>query len=101
MTVLPSPIPHPLDYFPGTCPAGRTRRLEWVIGFEWPEGDEKAIWDVADAWFATASALVAPRDDAYRRRRPRCSPGTAAPGMVGRAFDEAPGGGWPTATRRR
>ena len=88
MTVLPSPIPHPLDLLPWDLPGWAYEGLEWVIGVEWPEGNEKAVWDLADAWFAAASALVAPRDDAYAAAGEVLS-GYGATGMVGRAFDEA------------
>ncbi|MEV4533829.1 hypothetical protein AB0J82_08355 [Asanoa sp. NPDC049518] len=58
MTVLPSPIPHPLDTLPWDgLPGWAYECLEWVIGVQWPEGDERAVWNVAEAWYA-ASAQV-------------------------------------------
>ena len=65
MTILPSPIPHPLDYCPFDVPGWAYEALEWVVGFDWPEGDEKKTWDVADRWYAIAQRLAAPRDEAY------------------------------------
>ncbi|GGQ45489.1 toxin glutamine deamidase domain-containing protein [Couchioplanes azureus] len=65
MTVLPSPIPHPLDYCPFDVPGWAYEALEWVVGFDWPEGDEKATWDVADRWYAIAGLLAGSRDEAH------------------------------------
>lgn len=65
MTVLPSPIPHPLDYCPFDVPQWAYEALEWVVGFDWPEGDEKATWDVADRWYAIAGRLAEPRGEAH------------------------------------
>ncbi|MFI7545947.1 toxin glutamine deamidase domain-containing protein [Actinoplanes sp. NPDC049599] len=65
MTILPSPIPHPLDYCPFDVPGWAYEALEWVVGFDWPEGNEKTTWDVADRWYAIAQRLAAPRDEAY------------------------------------
>lgn len=64
MTVLPSPIPHPLDFCPWDLPGWAYEALEWVVGFQWPDGDEKATWDAADRWFALAGVLAGPRDEA-------------------------------------
>ncbi|GIF24502.1 hypothetical protein BJ973_007981 [Actinoplanes tereljensis] len=64
MTVLPSPIPHPLDYSPWDLPGWAYDALEWVVGFDWPEGNEKVTWDIADQWYDLVSAMAAPRDDA-------------------------------------
>ncbi|MGC4857868.1 toxin glutamine deamidase domain-containing protein [Micromonospora sp. DT41] len=64
MSVLPSPIPHPLDYAPWDVPGWIYETLDWVIGVQWPEGDERAVWDVADRWYAVASVLAGPRTDA-------------------------------------
>ncbi|MEH1014175.1 toxin glutamine deamidase domain-containing protein [Micromonospora sp. CPCC 206060] len=63
MTILPSPIPHPLDYSPWDLPGWIYEALEWVIGVEWPEGNEKAVWDLADQWFSVAATFAGPRDD--------------------------------------
>ncbi|WP_433372470.1 toxin glutamine deamidase domain-containing protein [Actinoplanes sp. CA-142083] len=57
MTVLPSPVPHPLDF-------GLPEVLSSVVGREWPTGDEVAIWDIADRWYAAARALAGPHDEA-------------------------------------
>ncbi|MGW4941005.1 toxin glutamine deamidase domain-containing protein [Actinoplanes sp. NPDC004185] len=65
MTILPSPIPHPLDYMPFDVPGWAYEALEWVVGFDWPEGNEKTTWDVADRWYALAQRLAEPRDEAY------------------------------------
>ncbi|GAA1648739.1 toxin glutamine deamidase domain-containing protein [Actinoplanes couchii] len=64
MTILPSPIPHPLDFSPWDLPGWAYEALEWVVGFDWPEGNEAATWDVADQWYALADAMVGPREDA-------------------------------------
>lgn len=64
MSVLPSPIPHPLDALPWDVPGWVYEGLEWVLGVQWPEGDEKAVWDLADQWYSMASVLTGPRDDA-------------------------------------
>ncbi|GIM95732.1 toxin glutamine deamidase domain-containing protein [Paractinoplanes toevensis] len=64
MTILPSPIPHPLDYSPWDLPGWAYDALEWVVGFDWPEGNEKVTWDIADQWYDLVSAMAAPRDDA-------------------------------------
>jgi len=60
VTVLPSPLPHPLDR-PVDVPAWARPALEWVVGFDWPPGDEVATWDVADRWYTLADALTGPR----------------------------------------
>ncbi|GAA1786881.1 phosphotransferase [Planosporangium flavigriseum] len=55
---LPSPIPHPLEFLD---PPGWIREaLEWVVGVDWPEGNEKLVWDTADLWFEAAQHLVEP-----------------------------------------
>ncbi|RQX09386.1 toxin glutamine deamidase domain-containing protein [Micromonospora arida] len=64
MSVLPSPIPHPLDYAPWDVPGWIYEALDWVVGVQWPEGDERAVWDVADQWYAVASVLAGPHADA-------------------------------------
>ncbi|MEW2143938.1 toxin glutamine deamidase domain-containing protein [Micromonospora vinacea] len=64
MSVLPSPIPHPLDYAPWDVPGWIYEALDWVIGVQWPEGNERAVWDVADQWYAVASVLAGPHADA-------------------------------------
>ncbi|MEU4397000.1 toxin glutamine deamidase domain-containing protein [Micromonospora orduensis] len=64
MSVLPSPIPHPLDYAPWDVPGWIYEALDWVVGVQWPEGDERAVWDVADRWYAVAAVLAGPHSDA-------------------------------------
>ncbi|MEV4198644.1 toxin glutamine deamidase domain-containing protein [Micromonospora globbae] len=64
MSLLPSPVPHPLDYAPWDVPGWIREALDWVVGVEWPEGDERAVWDLADQWYAVAAALAGPRADA-------------------------------------
>ncbi|MFG1868837.1 toxin glutamine deamidase domain-containing protein [Micromonospora arborensis] len=64
MSVLPSPIPHPLDYAPWDVPGWIYEALDWVVGVQWPEGNERAVWDVADQWYAVAGVLAGPHTDA-------------------------------------
>ncbi|RAO35529.1 hypothetical protein ONO23_02131 [Micromonospora noduli] len=64
MSVLPSPIPHPLDYAPWDVPGWIYEALDWVVGVQWPEGNERAVWNVADQWYAVASVLAGPHADA-------------------------------------
>ncbi|MGC4745879.1 toxin glutamine deamidase domain-containing protein [Micromonospora sp. DT201] len=64
MSVLPSPIPHPLDYAPWDVPGWIYEALDWVVGVQWPEGNERAVWDVADQWYAVAAVLAGPHTDA-------------------------------------
>ena len=42
--------------------------LDWVVGVQWPEGNERAVWDLADQWYAVARR---PRRPAHRRRHRR------------------------------
>jgi hypothetical protein len=42
--------------------------LEWVVGTDWPAGDEDALWRMRDAWLAAAQdvrAVVQDGDSAY------------------------------------
>ncbi|SCE68964.1 toxin glutamine deamidase domain-containing protein [Micromonospora chokoriensis] len=64
MSVLPSPIPHPLDLALWDVPGWVYEALDWVVGVQWPEGDERAVWDVADRWYDVASVLAGPQTDA-------------------------------------
>ncbi|MEU4470182.1 toxin glutamine deamidase domain-containing protein [Micromonospora sp. NPDC023888] len=64
MSVLPSPIPHPLDHAPWDVPGWIYEALDWVVGVQWPEGNERAVWDVADKWYAIAGVLSGPYTDA-------------------------------------
>ncbi|MDG4820929.1 hypothetical protein O7635_03560 [Asanoa sp. WMMD1127] len=61
MTVLGSPIPHPLDTLPWEVPDWAYECLEWVIGAEWPDGDEAALWSLAAAWREGGSSLSSAR----------------------------------------
>ncbi|WP_458351738.1 toxin glutamine deamidase domain-containing protein [Micromonospora oryzae] len=88
MTLLPSPIPHPLDYAPWELPGWVYEALDWVIGVEWPEGNEKAVWDLADQWYAVADALAGPRGDAIAAAGEVRS-GYGGIGAVAEAFDAA------------
>lgn len=88
MTLLPSPIPHPLDYAPWELPGWVYEALDWVIGVEWPEGNEKAVWDLADQWYAVADALAGPRADAVAAADEVRS-GYGGIGAVAEAFDAA------------
>ncbi|MDI5939214.1 hypothetical protein QLR68_13835, partial [Micromonospora sp. DH15] len=88
MTLLPSPIPHPLDYAPWELPGWVYEALDWVIGVEWPEGNEKAVWDLADQWYAVADALAGPRADAVAAAGEVRS-GYGGIGAVAEAFDAA------------
>ncbi|MFJ6195297.1 toxin glutamine deamidase domain-containing protein [Micromonospora sp. NPDC092111] len=88
MSVLPSPIPHPLDYSPWDLPGWAYEALDWVVGVEWPDGDERAVWDLADQWYAVAGALTGPRDDAITAAA-QVRSGYGGIGAVSEAFDTA------------
>ncbi|SCG42747.1 toxin glutamine deamidase domain-containing protein [Micromonospora halophytica] len=88
MSILPSPIPHPLQYSPWDLPGWVYEAFDWVIGVEWPEGDERAVWDLADQWYAVASTLTGPRDDAITAAAEVRS-GYGGVGLVAEAFDTA------------
>ena len=59
---LPTPIPHPLSFF--DAPGWMGDALEWVVGVDWPEGDEKAMRDLADEWHAAGQRLGPLLDEA-------------------------------------
>ncbi|MFI0792968.1 toxin glutamine deamidase domain-containing protein [Micromonospora rubida] len=88
MSLLPSPIPHPLDYSPWELPGWVYEALDWVIGVEWPEGDERAVWDLADQWYGVAEALAGPHGDAIAAADEVRS-GYGGIGAVAEAFDAA------------
>ncbi|MGN9764490.1 toxin glutamine deamidase domain-containing protein [Micromonospora sp. SD12] len=88
MSVLPSPIPHPLDYSPWQLPGWVYEALDWVIGVEWPEGNERAVWELADQWYAVATVLAGPRADAVAAAGEVRS-GYGGVGAVAAAFDSA------------
>ncbi|WBC06321.1 toxin glutamine deamidase domain-containing protein [Micromonospora sp. WMMA1976] len=86
--MLPSPIPHPLDFSPWDLPGWIYEALDWVVGVEWPEGDERAVWDLADQWYGVAGVLTRPRDDAITAAGEVRS-GYGGVGLVAGAFDTA------------
>ncbi|SCG41102.1 toxin glutamine deamidase domain-containing protein [Micromonospora inositola] len=88
MSILPSPIPHPLDYCPWDLPGWIHEALDWVVGVEWPEGNERAVWDLADQWYGVAAVLAGPRDDATSAASEVRS-GYGGIGAVAEAFDTA------------
>ncbi|WP_244948736.1 toxin glutamine deamidase domain-containing protein [Micromonospora sagamiensis] len=59
-----------------------------MVGVEWPEGNERAVWDLADEWYAVAAALAGPREDATTAAGEVLS-GYGAVGAVAKAFDVA------------
>ncbi|MEV7329037.1 toxin glutamine deamidase domain-containing protein [Micromonospora sp. NPDC093244] len=88
MSVLPSPIPHPLDYAPWDVPGWIYEALDWVVGVQWPEGDERAVWDVADRWYAVAAVLAGPHSDAATAAG-EVRAGYGGVGAVDEAFEAA------------
>ncbi|MFG1996606.1 toxin glutamine deamidase domain-containing protein [Actinoplanes sp. NPDC048988] len=58
-------MPHPLEFSPFDMPDWAYTALEWVVGFDWPAGNEVTTWDVADRWYALATALIEPNDTAF------------------------------------
>ncbi|MDG4802789.1 toxin glutamine deamidase domain-containing protein [Micromonospora sp. WMMD980] len=86
--MLPSPIPHPLDYCPWELPGWIYETLDWVVGVEWPEGNERAVWDLADQWYGVAGVLTGPRDDAVTAAG-EVKSGYGGVGLVAHAFDTA------------
>ncbi|MEE3919754.1 hypothetical protein V2I01_20115 [Micromonospora sp. BRA006-A] len=88
MSMLPSPIPHPLDFCPWDLPGWIYEALDWVVGVEWPEGDERAVWNLADQWYGVAGVLTRPRDDAITAAG-EVKSGYGGVGLVAGAFDTA------------
>ncbi|WP_446218484.1 toxin glutamine deamidase domain-containing protein [Micromonospora sp. IBHARD004] len=88
MSLLPSPIPHPLGYCPWDLPGWIYEALDWVVGVEWPDGNERAVWDLADQWYGVAAVLAGPRDDATSAASEVRS-GYGGIGAVAEAFDTA------------
>ncbi|WP_433390248.1 toxin glutamine deamidase domain-containing protein [Micromonospora sp. KLBMP9576] len=88
MSLLPSPIPHPLDYSPWQLPGWVYEALDWVVGVEWPEGNERAVWELADQWYAVATALGGPQADAVAAAG-EVRAGYGGVGAVAAAFDTA------------
>lgn len=85
---LPSPIPHPLDLMPWEVPGWAHGLLEFAVGVDWPQGDEKAVWDLADRWLAAASTLVDPGEEAGVAAGEVLS-GYGGAGLVANAFEHA------------
>ena len=88
MSMLPSPIPPPLDFCPWDLPGWIYEALDWVVGVEWPEGNERAVWDLADQWYGVAGVLTRPRDDAITAAG-EVKSGYGGVGLVAGAFDTA------------
>lgn len=88
MSMLPSPIPHPLDFCPWDVPGWIYEALDWVVGVEWPEGNERSVWDLADQWYGVAGVLTGPRDDATAAAG-EVKSGYGGVGLVAGAFDRA------------
>jgi hypothetical protein len=88
VTVLPSPVPHPLDFCPWDLPGWAYEALEWVVGFQWPDGNEMETWDAADRWFALAGVLAGPRDEATEAAYQVIS-GYGGAGVTVAAFQQA------------
>ncbi|MGQ5260222.1 toxin glutamine deamidase domain-containing protein [Micromonospora sp. ZYX-F-536] len=88
MSVLPSPIPHPLDYAPWDVPGWVYEALDWAVGVQWPEGNERAVWDVADQWYSVAAVLAGPHADAAAAAAEVRS-GYGGVGSVDAAFEAA------------
>ncbi|WP_406046384.1 toxin glutamine deamidase domain-containing protein [Micromonospora sp. NBC_00898] len=86
--MLPSPIPHPLDHCPWELPGWIYEALDWVVGVEWPESNERAVWDLADQWYCVAGVLAGPRADATSAASEVRS-GYGGIGLVAEAFDTA------------
>ncbi|MGV9211406.1 toxin glutamine deamidase domain-containing protein [Micromonospora sp. RB23] len=88
MSVLPSPIPHPLDYAPWDVPGWIYEALDWAVGVQWPEGNERAVWDLADRWYAVAGVLAGPHADAAAAAT-EVRTGYGGVGAVDAAFEAA------------
>ncbi|MFI7425542.1 toxin glutamine deamidase domain-containing protein [Micromonospora sp. NPDC049836] len=88
MSLLPSPIPHPLDHCPWDLPGWIYEALDWVVGVEWPDGNERAVWDLADQWYAVSDVLGVPRADAMAAAGEVRS-GYGGIGIVAEVFDTA------------
>ncbi|MFJ8577095.1 toxin glutamine deamidase domain-containing protein [Micromonospora sp. NPDC093277] len=86
--MLPSPIPHPLDLCPWDVPGWIYEALDWVVGVEWPDGNERVVWDLADLWYGVADVLAGPRNDAAAAAGEVRS-GYGGIGLVAEAFDTA------------
>lgn len=64
MSLLPSPIPHPMSLLPFECPDWAKGLLEFAVGVDWPEGDEAAMRHLADEWYEAARQLPPLLEDA-------------------------------------
>ncbi|WP_250000535.1 toxin glutamine deamidase domain-containing protein [Actinoplanes sp. M2I2] len=88
MSVLPSPVPHPLEFSPFDVPAWAYEALEWVVGFDWPAGNEVATWDVADRWYLLATSLAEPNEAALSAAH-RFLSGYGGAGITAEGFEDA------------
>ncbi|MBM2616923.1 hypothetical protein JIG36_15295 [Actinoplanes sp. LDG1-06] len=88
MSFLPSPVPHPLEFSPFDVPAWAYEALEWVVGFDWPAGNEVATWDVADRWFSLTTTLAAPNEAAMSAAN-RFLSGYGGEGVTAEGFQDA------------
>ncbi|KKK06243.1 toxin glutamine deamidase domain-containing protein [Micromonospora sp. HK10] len=88
MSLLPSPIPHPLDHCPWDLPGWIYEALDWVVGVEWPDGNERAVWDLADQWYTVSDVLAVPRADAIAAAG-EVRGGYGGVGLVAEVFDIA------------
>ncbi|HTJ33207.1 MAG TPA: hypothetical protein VL738_08250, partial [Dactylosporangium sp.] len=73
MSFLPSPIPHPLAWW-HDAPGWVLEGLNWVVGVQWPAGNEKLTWDLADTWYGAGKDLT-PAIDAFTQGGPDASLG--------------------------
>ncbi|MFI5839939.1 hypothetical protein ACIA8K_09535 [Catenuloplanes sp. NPDC051500] len=64
MAALTSPVPHPLGQPWFDAPSWIREGLERVVGADWPAGDERAIWDLADTWHGVSATLATPAERA-------------------------------------
>ncbi|MGK5679878.1 toxin glutamine deamidase domain-containing protein [Actinoplanes sp. URMC 104] len=88
MNLLPSPVPHPLEFSPFDVPGWAYEALEWVVGFDWPAGNEVATWDVADRWYALATSLTGPNEAAMAAAN-RFLAGYGGEGITAEGFQDA------------
>ena len=88
MSVLPSPVPHPFEFSPFDVPGWAYEALEWVVGFDWPAGNEVATWDVADRWYLLAASLADPNEAAMAAANKFLS-GYGGEGVTAEGFEDA------------
>ncbi|MEV4418197.1 hypothetical protein AB0J67_40585, partial [Catellatospora sp. NPDC049609] len=63
--------------------------LDWVIGMDWPEGDEQATWDLADDWYSVAADLAEPLVESERAALDAVAAFGGVEGKVAAAIKEA------------